>query len=364
MKKLVEIGKDTQNLDTCETSLKALVVRPIRKKERNTWDELMSTYHYLGFRKLVGESIRYVALLDGKWVALLGWCSAAFKSSPRDQWIGWSEKQRLQRLRFIANNSRFLILPGVRIKNLASRTLALNLKRLSSDWLKAYNHPIYLAETFVDHTRFAGTCYRAAGFIALGQTRGFGRNAGRYFVHGEQKTILIRPLHQNARQWLSAPFGGPALVDRKHRALVDLNQLTIDGTNGLLERLTVLKDPRKRHGIRHSQVLVLAVIICACLSGARSYMDLGRWASALPQDLLRQLGCRLSETAKCYVPPSEPTLRRAMQAADIGELCRVVAAWLTDQGFRTVAVRAVENLQAFRARDRQTAGPVSVTTDE
>jgi len=105
MDKLIEISKHIQNLDTCETSLKALAVRPIRKKEQNAWDELIATHHYLGFRKLVGESIRYVALLDGNWMALLGWCSAAFKSSPRDRWIGWSEKQRLQRLRFIANNS-------------------------------------------------------------------------------------------------------------------------------------------------------------------------------------------------------------------------------------------------------------------
>ncbi|MBF7083019.1 DUF4338 domain-containing protein [Desulfallas sp. Bu1-1] len=363
MEKLVGTSKDIEVLDTYETNLKTLVVRPIRKKERKTWDELMSAHHYLGFRQLVGESIRYVALLDGKWVALLGWCSAAFKSGPRDRWIGWSDKQRLQRLRFIANNSRFLILPGIRIKNLASRILALNLKRLSSDWLKAYDHPIYLAETFVDHSRFAGTCYRAAGFVALGKTRGFGRNAGRYFVHGEEKTILIRPLRQNARQWLSAPFGGPALVDRKHKALVDLNRLAIDGTNGLLERLAMLEDPRMRREISHSQVLVLAVIVCACLSGARSYMDLGRWASALPQNLLRQLGCRLGETARRYVPPSESTLRRTMQSIDVGELCRVVAAWLTDQGFRAPATRAAENLQAFRARDRHPDGQVPATID-
>jgi len=110
----------------------------------------MAAYHYLGFKHLVGESTRYVALLEEQWIALLGWSSAAFKSAPRDQWIGWSEEQRPQRLKFLANNSRYLILPGILVKNLASKTLALNLKHLSADWLADYGHPVLLAETFVD----------------------------------------------------------------------------------------------------------------------------------------------------------------------------------------------------------------------
>ncbi|MHB8127258.1 MAG: Druantia anti-phage system protein DruA [Desulfitobacteriaceae bacterium] len=149
----------------------SLIVRPINTDERELWDELMNKYHYLGFRKLVGESIRYIVLLQGKTVALLGWSSAAYKSLHRDQWIGWSEKRRHQRLTFVANNSRFLILPYIRIKNLASKILSLNVKRLSADWQNAYSHPIVLAETFIDHHRFFGTCYRAAGWLELGQTR-------------------------------------------------------------------------------------------------------------------------------------------------------------------------------------------------
>jgi hypothetical protein len=242
-------------------------------------------------------------------VALLGWCSAAFKSSHRDKWIGWSKAQQLRRLRYIANNSRFLILPGIRIKNLASRTLALNLRRLSSDWIAAYDHPILLAETFIDHTRFTGACYRAAGFVPLGETLGFGRNNGKYYIHGQAKTIMVRPLRRKAREHLSAPFEGPALLGRS-RPLVDLNRLATFGPGGLTERLASLKDPRFARGVRHSRAL--AVIACACLSGARSYLDLGRFSASLPQDLLHRLGRRIAETTRYRVPPSEPTLRRAL----------------------------------------------------
>ncbi len=150
-----------------QVNMKSITVRPIETNEREEWDRLMATHHYLGFRHLVGESIRYLAILDGQWVALLAWCSAAYKCGSRDAWIGWNEQQRHQRLKFITNNSRFLILPGINIPNLASRVLALNLKRLSSDWLQVYEHPVIMAETFIDHSRFKGTSYKAAGFIAL-----------------------------------------------------------------------------------------------------------------------------------------------------------------------------------------------------
>ncbi len=111
--------------------------------------------------------MKYVAEIEGKWVALLGWGTAAFKCGPRDQQIGWSKEQQWQRLVFIANNLRFLILPGVRIPNLASKVLSLNVKRMSSDWQAVFGHPVVLAETFIDHSRFTRTCYQATGWVPL-----------------------------------------------------------------------------------------------------------------------------------------------------------------------------------------------------
>ena len=106
-------------------------VRLVASAERSLWNRLMKQYHYLGFQSLVGQSLRYVAVHEGQWPAVLGWGSAALKCKARDQWIGWTEALKLQRLPLVANNARFLVL--VRIPNLASRILALNLKRLSDD---------------------------------------------------------------------------------------------------------------------------------------------------------------------------------------------------------------------------------------
>jgi len=329
-------------------NLKSIIVRPIKSNERDEWDRLMATHHYLGFKHLVGESIRYIAILDGQWLALLAWCSAAYKSAPRDSWIGWTEQQRHQRLKFIANNSRFLILPGVHIPNLASRVLALNLKRLSIDWLNAYRHPVIMAETFIDHSLFQGSCYKAAGFITLGKTKGFRRHNGYYYKHGVSKTIMIRLLHSQAHKWLSTPFWGLSLMDRHHQHLLFIDPQHVIGPDGLLERLTQLTDPRNPCGKRHCQPLVLGIAICACLAGARSYLDLARWALELPPDLLRAMGCKMNETTSTFKPPSEHTLRRALQAADPDALETIVSQWLTDQGYPRIALATVQALQSLR----------------
>jgi hypothetical protein len=136
------------------------------------WDYLVHHHHYLGLPKLVGEHLRYLVYINGQVVACLSWASAAWKVKARDQFIGWDEETKRRNLQLIANNTRFLIPDWVRVKHLACRVLALNLRRLSADWQRIYDHPVYLAETFVDISRFEGTCYRAANFIFVGQTKG------------------------------------------------------------------------------------------------------------------------------------------------------------------------------------------------
>jgi hypothetical protein len=316
-------------------NLNSLVVRPITAAEENTWDELMATHHYLGFRTLVGESLKYVAQTpEGKWVALLGWGCAAFKNRHRDAWIGWSEEQKEKRLKFIVNNQRFLVLPGCSVPNLASKVLAENTRRLFKDWREIYGHPVLVAETFVDHHRFAGTCYRAAGWLPLGKTSGYGKNARVYYYHGQTKTIFVLPLHKKARQILSAPFLPPEL-NGGEKALVDLNTACLPG---LLEHLATVSDPRKKRGIRHPQASILAVAVCALLSGAKSFVAIGEWAAGLSQDILRRLGCRYSPRLKRYVPPSEPTLRRTLQSVDAQEVDQAVGIWLFSQGRNGQAV--------------------------
>jgi hypothetical protein len=333
-----------------QTEFQSLNVRPIKQEEEHQWDQLMNEHHYLGFRQLVGESIKYVAELNTQWVALLGWGTAAFKCASRDEWIGWSREQQWRRLIFLANNARFLILPQVQIPNLASKILSLNLKRLSADWMAVFGHPIVLAETFVEHSRFAGTCYRAAGWIQLGQTRGFGRNGGKYYHHGLSKTIYVYPLHRSARQLLSTPFLAPELIGGQ-KPMVDLNKVNLGSNEGLLGQLQQLKDPRKRRGIRHSATSTLAIAACAVLSGARNFLAIGEWAADLPQDLLRRLGCRFHPEKRIYISPSEPTIRRQLQSVDADEFDRLINEWLAQQADPDAVAVDGKTLRGARGSD-------------
>ncbi len=334
--------------------LGGLTVRPIRDDERATWDGLMSEHHYLQSHRLVGESMRYVAILNEQWTALLGWTSAAFKLAARDAWIGWSEQQRLQRLKVVANNARLLILPGAHIRNLASKALALNLKRLSADWVKAYGHPIMLAETFVDHPRFTGTCYRAAGFVPIGATKGFGISAGSYYFHGNPKTILVRLLQRNVREWLTAPFVHPSLMEGSTaQPLLNLNRLNVFGDKGLLDELSIVPDWRSPRGTRHSRAIVLAMVVCAQIANVgNTYLDVGRWIKTLSENTLREFGC-----PRTYGAPSESTIRRAMQVVDVVALCQVVDHWLSKQGHHRVVDTVNNRLQALRSRSRTRRRP-------
>jgi len=129
------------------------------------WDYLVHHYHYLGLPKLVGEHLKYEVSINGQIVACLGWASAAWKIRDRDVFIGWDEQTKRKNLHLVVNNVRFLILPWIQIEHLASKVLAMSLKRLSGDWQEAFGHPVYLAETFVDTSRYQGTCYRASNWL-------------------------------------------------------------------------------------------------------------------------------------------------------------------------------------------------------
>lgn len=166
------------------------------------WDYLVHHYHYLGLPKLVGEHLRYLVRINGQVVACLSWASAAWKVKARDQFVGWDEGVKGRNLHLIANNTRFLIPDWVRVKHLASKVLALSLRQLSSDWQRIYGHPIYLAETFVDISRFSGTCYRAANWVFVGQTKGSAKRGNRYRYHGQPKALYLYPLDRHFRRHL------------------------------------------------------------------------------------------------------------------------------------------------------------------
>ncbi len=186
-------------LGEADVALRSVVVRPIEKEERAGWRLFMDRYHYLGDTPLVGEHLQYAAFAGDELVALIGWAAAAFRVPTREQFIGWDEQTKRKRLHLIANNVRFLIPPWVKVKNLASKVLSLNLQRLSGDWQRRWNHPVHLAETFVDRSRFAGTCYRAANWRFLGMTAGRSKRGNRYVQGASAKAVFVYELHRNAR---------------------------------------------------------------------------------------------------------------------------------------------------------------------
>ena len=176
-----------------------LEVRPVEPEEWDGFRLHMDRYHYLGFKKPVGESLCYIATVGHDLVALLVWGAAVLHCRPRDRFIGWDAATKARRLPFVANNRRFLILPWIRQPHLASRILGANLRRLSRDWRQTYGHPVFLAETFVDLKRFRGTCYRASNWRFLGETEGFSRTAQRGFAANHRpKAAFVFPLHRRA----------------------------------------------------------------------------------------------------------------------------------------------------------------------
>jgi hypothetical protein len=297
-----------------------IIVRPIAPDERSEWDGLMSQYHYLGLKSLVGKSIRYVAESQGHWLALLGWAASALKCQPRDRWIGWSQAIQWHRLHLIVNNARFLILPGIHIPNLASRILSLNLRRLSRDWMHVYGHPVLIAETFVDTGRFTGACYKAANWLYLGQTSGYGKHSRQYFHHGQPKAVFVRLLSKKALIKIRDPHPDPDLI-RKATPM----QLSEKQASALLERLKALTDSRCKRGVRHRNISIIAISVCAVICGCRGYSAIAQWAKQCSQKTMERLWCRKKDDH--YIPPSEPTIRRQLQRIDAEEVDRAISDW-------------------------------------
>lgn len=310
----------------------SLVVRPIERSQVGRFNALLDDHHWLGHR-LTGEVMRYAAVEDGRWVALVGFGSAALSCAPRDRHIGWDRQLQFRRLRLIVNNQRFCVLPGGRRPNLASGVLGRALRRVSADYQSAYGHPVLMVETFTDPARHSGTCYAAANFTAVGLTLGYRRSAGRYVHHGQPKLVWLRPLHQRAAAVLAAPFDHPwTVADPTRKAvMIDLNDVDLDGGQGLLARLDALVDPRKARGIRHRMASILAVAAAAVLSGARNFTAIGEWAQEAPQQVLAALGVRRHPRTGLHTAPSEPTLRRALQTVDADALDATLGAWLDEQ---------------------------------
>ena len=167
--------------------------------ERQLWNYLVENYHYKGCKITVGRHLKYLIYIGKELIGCFAFADSVLKLTTRDQWIGWTQKQREANLHLIINNVRFLILPWVKVKNLASKLLGLSARIVPSDWFYYYNFRPLMLETFVETRRFTGASYKAANWVYLGQTKGKGRSGMNYYYHGIIKDIYIYPLVNPSR---------------------------------------------------------------------------------------------------------------------------------------------------------------------
>jgi hypothetical protein len=185
-------------------ALGPIEIQPVRRTaDEPLFNSLMESHHYLGYEQPVGEHLKYLAWAQDRPIACLAWSSAPRHLGSRDRYIGWSAEARRRNIRFIAYNTRFLILPWVCVPHLASHILGKVTRALSDDWERMYGHPVYFAETFIDPGRFRGTCYRAANWQLLGLTTGRGKNDQTNKPNRPIKEILGLPLTARFREHLT-----------------------------------------------------------------------------------------------------------------------------------------------------------------
>ncbi len=195
---------DQSPLKTGLSSLRPLVFRQVRHTdEEGLFQSLLAEHHYLGYTRPVGEHLKYLVFAEERPIACLAWSSAARHLAPRDRFIGWPTVARRANLRFLAYNSRFLILPWVQVPGLASHVLSRMARLVPAEWQRLYAHPVYYLETFIDPARFRGTCYRAANWVPLGLTTGRGKDAPTWQPTRPVKEVLGYPLVKRFRKLLA-----------------------------------------------------------------------------------------------------------------------------------------------------------------
>ena len=297
--------------------------------ERGRFDQLMVAEHYLGNAQLVGEQLRYVAEYKGHWVALMSWSAAAYKLKLREDWIGWSERQKRRRLPLVVNNSRFLILKEFHVPNLASKLMKLVLQRLSADWECAYQHAVLVAESFVDRERYLGTSYKVSGWTLLGQTKGYQRSRQDFYqAHDRPKELWVRELRPGARTLLRGRNLPVALesCEQTHPPECPQSPEELRRMRLFFERFTEWRTRKPKFKLSSLVAVSLCALLCKVCLGQR---DLAAFAANLTPEQMQALGFPRDWTRRRHrwIPPSESTFSRMLSHLNNQELQQALLNW-------------------------------------
>jgi len=300
------------------------------REERVRFDQVLVEGHYLHNVEIVGKQLRYVAEYRGQWVALMIWSSGAYKLKLREQWIGWSDRQKQRRLALVVNNSRFFIPEAYHVPNLASKVMKRVLRRLSEDWQQVYGHGVLIAETFVDPSRFQGTAYKASGWMLLGKTQGFERSRQDFYeAHDQPKQLWVRELQEGARTIMrgrNLPAACQACeADRPPECPQSPEELV--GMRRFFSSLPEWRTRRCPHKVGSLVAVTVCAMLCKVCLGQR---DLAAFARNLTRQQMKALGFPRdwSKRIHTYMAPSETTFARLLRHLDNPALQRELLRWL------------------------------------
>lgn len=305
-----------------------LVVRGKRDEAR--FDKLLAEEHYLGAADRVGDFLRQVVVRDGQWVALLAWAPACYAIKDRDQWIGWHATQRVERLKLIVQNRRFLLLTEKGAEpNLASSILAASTRVLTTQWKEQFGYEPVLAETFTDPEAYAGTCYKAAGWEAVGKSKGYGRHRADFYIkHDKPKRLWLKPLCPQARSILCAATLTPPQQPGETAAPTGTLPLKTGQMRSFFEALQSVPDPRAGN-TRFRIGSVLSVVAMALMCGQRDISQIQRFGWRLSQPQRGLLGFPMKKGSKRFREiPSYNVYYEVLRRLDLDQLAKVLNTWL------------------------------------
>ena len=340
-----------------------VTLRPILPEEEDAWNEIMEQHHPLGTAQFPGHRIKYIAEYQRKTVALACFSACAYHLADRDRWIGWSNEQATQRRHFVVQNSRFLLISDNPQKNLASRVLALCAKHVPTDWKRRFEYEPLLLETFVDPRQHRGVCYKAAGWLHIGTSKGFSRDSQEFYSHTDQKKqIWVKQLHEECREILRAQQL-PESWQEHERPLPSKQVASRLGTprlRSLFEVLLSFKDPRRTNGRQHPLASCLAMLVCGTLAGCKGMREVAEFAACLTQGHLRALRAWKNPKTNRYEAPKYVTFWRVTQHVDSEEFERAVMRWFAAEDLDPEAI-AIDGKALRATLDNEDGGLYAVS---